>query len=66
MLVSEPYRYRITDFDREVFRRLVPDGHLLVVAERVIDWEGFRPLLEKFYFCKHGATRIGSGADVEA
>lgn len=49
MLAPEPFRYRITDFDREVFRRFVPADHPLRKVERLIDWEAFRPKLEAHY-----------------
>jgi transposase len=58
MLVSEPFRYRVTDFDRDVFRRFVPDEHPLAVAEREIHWEEFRPLLEKFYSQNSGQPAL--------
>lgn len=49
MLISEPYRYRITDFDRRIFQSLIREDHPLVAAERVIKWEDFRAELESHY-----------------
>jgi transposase len=58
MLVPEPFRYRITDFDREVFRLFVPADHPLVKAEREIDWEDLRQTLETFYSQGRGQPAI--------
>jgi transposase len=49
MLVDEPYRYQITELDREIFGLLVPPDHPLVAAEREIDWEDLRQTVETFY-----------------
>jgi len=49
MLVPEPFRYVITDFDRLAFERFVPKDHQLVIAEKNIAWEEFRPELEEYY-----------------
>jgi transposase len=54
MLAPEPWRYRITEFDRQVFKRFVPKDHSLAVAEREIAWEDFRPMLEQHYSAKLG------------
>lgn len=58
MLVAEPFRYEVTDFDREVFRLFVPPDHSLVAAERAIDWEKLRPTLEVFYSPDRGQPAI--------
>ena len=58
MLVAEPFRYEITDFDREVFRRFVPPNHPLLAAERAVDWEKLRPALESFYSLDRGQPAI--------
>jgi transposase len=58
MLVAEPFRYRITVFDRQVFALLVPPDHPLVAAEQKIDWEGFRPQLESLYSPRFGQPAI--------
>lgn len=58
MLVPEPFRYRITDFDREVFRLFVPPDHPLVAAEREIDWEELRQTLGTFYTRDKGQPAI--------
>jgi len=59
MLVDEPFRYRITDFDREVFRRFVPTDHPLAVALRAIDWEDLRQTVEAYYSRERGQPAIG-------
>jgi transposase len=58
MLVPEPFRYEITDFDREVFARFVPEDHPLVILEREIDWEAMRPKVEAFYCLDKGQPAI--------
>jgi len=58
MLVDEPFRYRITDFDREVFRLFVPPDHPLVAAEREIGWEELRQTVEAFYCPDKGQPAI--------
>jgi transposase len=58
MLVSEPYRYRITDFDQVALERFVPKDHPLVVAEREIAWEEFRPVLEQYYSADMGQPAL--------
>jgi transposase len=58
MLVDEPFRYQITDLDREMFRLLVPPEHPLVAAEREIDWEELRQTVETFYCRDRGQPAI--------
>lgn len=58
MLVPEPFRYRITDLDREIFGLFVPVDHPLVRAEREIDWEDLRGILETFYSRDRGQPAI--------
>lgn len=58
MLVAEPFRYEITDFDREVFRRFMPSNHPLLAAERAVDWEKLRPAVESFYSLDRGQPAI--------
>jgi transposase len=58
MLVDEPFRYEITDLDREIFRLLVPPDHPLVAAEREIDWEELRQTVETFYCRDRGQPAI--------
>jgi transposase len=58
MLVDEPFRYEITDFDREVFRLFVPSNHPLVAAEREIDWEDLRQTLAAYYCADRGQPAI--------
>ena len=58
MLVDEPFRYRITDFDREVFRLFVPPDHPLVAAEREICWEELGQTVKTFYSPDRGQPAI--------
>jgi transposase len=58
MLVAKPFRYQITDLDREMFRLLVPPDHPLVAAEREIDWEELRQTLDSFYSPDRGQPAI--------
>lgn len=58
MLIEEPFRYEITDFDREVFRLFVPRDHPLAVALREIDWEDLRQPVEAFYSRDKGQPAI--------
>ena len=58
MLVDEPFRYEVTDFDREVFQLFVPPDHPLVAAQREIDWEDLRRTVETFYCRDRGQPAI--------
>jgi hypothetical protein len=58
MLVAEPFRYEITNFDREVFWRFVPSNHPLLAAERAVDWERLHPAEESFYSLDRGQPAI--------
>jgi transposase len=58
MLVDEPFRYEVTDFDREVFSLFVPPDHLLVAVQREIDWEELRQTVEAFYCRNRGQPAI--------
>ena len=58
MLVDEPFRYQITNFDREVFSRFVPLDHPLARAEQQIDWEAFRQTIETCYCANRGQPAI--------
>jgi transposase len=58
MLVPEPFRYQITEFDRLAFERFVAKDHPLAIAEREICWEEFRPVLEQYYAAKMGQPAI--------
>lgn len=60
MLASRDFLYPITDFDRQVFERLVPKQHPLVHLEREIAWEGFRPTLESYYSATLGQPALDS------
>ena len=58
MLVEELYRYRITDFDRQVFERLVPPDNPLVQATEEIDWDAFQEILQPYYSPNRGQPAI--------
>lgn len=58
MLVPEPFRYEITDFDRLAFDRFVPKDHPLVNAEREIAWDEFEPVLAQYYSPDMGQPAI--------
>ena len=58
MLVDEPFRYRITDFDWEVFRLFVPTDHPLAVALCEIGWEDLRQTVEAYYSHDKGQPAI--------
>lgn len=58
MLVDEPFRYQITEFDREVFAKFLPDDHPLVKVEEEIDWDEFRNVLENYYCRDRGQPAI--------
>ena len=58
MLVPEPFRYQITEFDQLAFERFVPKDHPLAMAEREICWEDFRPVLEEYYSKKMGQPAL--------
>lgn len=48
MLQPESYT-PLSDFERQLFSRLVPDNHFLRQLQRVIDFERFRPILAEYY-----------------
>jgi transposase len=58
MLIEEPFRYRVDDFDQQVFRAFVPPQHVLAVALREIDWEALRPSVEAAYSIDKGQPAI--------
>ena len=58
MLVDEPFRYRITDFDRLVFDRFVPQDDPLVLAAKKIDWEALREIVQQRYSQDRGQPAI--------
>ncbi|MEQ8788310.1 MAG: transposase, partial [Pirellulaceae bacterium] len=58
MLVDEPFRYRITDVDRQVFEAFVPPDHPLAVALVEIDWEALRQSVEASYSPDQGQPAI--------
>lgn len=58
MLVDDPLRYRITDFDRQVFDLFLPVDHPMVMAERAINWDAFRELLSAYYTKDQGQPAI--------
>jgi len=58
MLIDEPFRYEITDFDREVFRLFVATDNPLAIALREIDWEDLRQTVEAYYSRDKGQPAI--------
>lgn len=58
MLMDLSYLYAITDFDRDVFARLLPKRHPLVLALERIDWEALRRLLYPYYSPDRGQPAI--------
>lgn len=42
----------LSDWERQLFTRLVPEDHFLRQLQRVIDFERFRPILDEHY-CPH-------------
>lgn len=58
MLVDEPWVYKITDADQQIFNRLVRDDHPLRLALQRIPWEDFRSTLEAYYSPNMGQPAI--------
>lgn len=58
MLMEQPWRYRLSDLDREVFDLLVPEDHALMEALRLIPWDSFVALLEKYYVRERGQPAL--------
>lgn len=58
MLVEEPWRYEVTEFDRRVFEALVPRDHPLRKALTVIPWGEFEVDLARYYSADEGQPAI--------
>jgi transposase len=58
MLREEYYQVRLTEFDRQVFGKLVPRDHPLRKALQVIRWDDFYPLLAPYYCRDKGQPAI--------
>ncbi len=58
MLVHEPWLYKITDLDHQIFQRLVRHDHPLRLALQRIPWEDFRETLEPYYSRNMGQPAI--------
>lgn len=58
MLMEQPWRYRLTEFDHKVFDAIVPQEHLLIDVDRVIDWSSFTSILEEYYSRNRGQPAI--------
>lgn len=54
MLCEDYYRVRLTEFDEEVFRALVPPDHYLRQALECIPWNDFYELLAPYYSAEEG------------
>ena len=57
MLEAEKF-VPLSDFERELFTRLVPDNHFVRHLERVIDFERFRPTLAEHYSPREGRPAL--------
>ncbi len=57
MLQPESYT-PLSDFEQQLFTRLVPDDHFLRQVLRVIDFERFRPILADFYCPDEGRPAL--------
>ena len=58
MLKEELWRYRLNEFDLQVYRSLLPKKHRLLDALELIDWDQFNPLLEAKYHRDMGQPAI--------
>ena len=58
MIEDCPWRYRLNEFDLKVYDSVLPDKHPLIDAERLIDWDGFVPMLEQHYDLSRGRPGI--------
>jgi transposase len=58
MLVEEPWRYEITEFDRRVFQELVPPDHPVREALAAIPWGEFEVDLAPYYCADQGQPAI--------
>jgi hypothetical protein len=58
MIEDRPWRYRLTEFDLKVYESILPDQHPLIDAQKLINWDSFMPILEKYYNLEHGKPGI--------
>jgi len=58
MLMDQAWRYRLGEFDHKVFDAIVPQEHLLIDIDRVIDWSSFTSILEESYSQNRGQPAI--------
>lgn len=58
MIEDRPWRYRLKEFDLKVYESILPDQHPLIDAQKLIDWDSFMPILEKYYNLKRGKPGI--------
>jgi transposase len=49
MLCEQYYRPRLSEFDQQVFRALIPPDHFLRRAQQVIPWDEFYEVLAPYY-----------------
>jgi transposase len=49
MLVDEYYCPRLSEFDQQVFRALVPNDHFLHRVQQAIPWDSFYDVLAQYY-----------------
>jgi transposase len=54
MLCEDYYRVRLTEFDEQVFRALVPPDHYLCRALECIPWDDFYEILAPYYCAEEG------------
>ena len=58
MLMDQAWRYRFSEFDQKVFDAIVPQEHLLIDVDRVIDWPSFASILGEYYSRDRGQPAI--------
>ena len=57
MLQSEIF-VALSDFERQLFTRLVPEDHFLRQLEGIVDFERFRPALAEHYAPRAGRPAL--------
>lgn len=58
MLMEQPWRFRLSDIDLEIFEAVLPAEHPLLNAMRVIPWDSFVPVLESYYSANRGQPAL--------
>jgi transposase len=58
MLMDQAWRYRFSEFDQQLFDAILPQEHLLIDVDRVIDWPSFDSILREFYSPDRGHPGI--------